>query len=1142
MASAVENFIFNELPRRLVVDSSLPTGSSLTAGWVLVASGVGFQAIPADPSLLGFEPTVAPATSDPTTKYYRGDKTWQTLNATAVGAIASSEKGIALGVATLDADGYVLVSQMNPSVIERVVIVADQAARYALTTLDVQNGDVVNQQSPLPSTMWFVVDQDNLGNSGGYLPFSAGTAGSVAWSGVTGKPAIIGDLEEISLTTEGDLIQFVSGNWIKVNAATLKTSLSIQTSDVSGLDTALGALQSSSDNLTAVTGLATNGIMVMTNAGTATAEVQAREITVSAPLEVTNGTGVDDNPSISLGESEVTAGIYGDDLNYATFEVTSKGLLSDAVVRSIERPSLIIPNATVDYYLSNRTRHILGVAGTYGALSLILPAGDTLQSGSWVEIIVNEDLVEFTDSVTISATGIQSVNNVSSINLVSYGLYPGSRIYCVYEHLSSEWVVTVNNNNTFRSLTVVNPASTDFNESHLIESAALQPRTVLLPDADVDLTKVSQAASTSTDGYLTATDWNAFSSTEFIDSTLRIIDDVDATKKAAFDVSGIATDNIRTITVPNANVDLGKVSQAASASKDGYLTSTDWNAFNSPEFVDSTFRVKDNTDATKKLAFEVSGVATGTTRTITMPNVNINLGHQLISASYSTSTGLVTFTKADGTNTSIDMSNVRRYVDLPIGVVPAQPNVSTLFKLNSSITINIDDLSHKTWEFEADLDRTVTLTKTGNSHIVDREGNTLADSGTTSCIIAVSAFGAIKVTGLGGYFVVEYGSRRLYTNSGALGLVSKTGAGAGSTKYKTTFVRSSGTSFASDTTVTLPDANVDLGKVSQAASTSTDGYLTSTDWSTFNGKQAALGNVITANTYGSSTQYPVVTVNVKGIVTGITLQTVPTPTFTDATFVVQKNGSPSISATWSLTAFTVSHVHTYPDKDINFGDMSSVATTDGNTLGGTRNRILGGSSNTVSGTDNIVIGSDNLNISSSQAGLNARGMRHKVRGSTAITLPAGSLIDGMQSGTIGTSTFAGGCKITSYFKIDKAAGIQNVIVADSSAVKPLANIGKNELALASVAAHKLTITSAFATQAAEWLIVVRESELPVVLAKGGIGSYLPTITATASSAGSGDSILRELTITITSTGGAIANDIQWNVFLESYYTATETSA
>ena len=36
--------------------------------------------------------------------------------------------------------------------------------------------------------------------------------------------------------------------------------------------------------------------------------------------------------------------------------------------------------------------------------------------------------------------------------------------------------------------------------------------------------------------------------------------------------------------------------------------------------------------------------------------------------------------------------------------------------------------------------------------------------------------------------------------------------------------------------------------------------------------------------------------------------------------------------------------------------MSSVATTDFNNLSGTRNRILGGSSNTVSGTDNVAVG------------------------------------------------------------------------------------------------------------------------------------------------------------------------------------------
>lgn len=44
-----------------------------------------------------------------------------------------------------------------------------------------------------------------------------------------------------------------------------------------------------------------------------------------------------------------------------------------------------------------------------------------------------------------------------------------------------------------------------------------------------------------------------------------------------------------------------------------------------PEFADNVFRIQDNGDATKELAFEVSGIATGTTRTITVPNSNLTI-------------------------------------------------------------------------------------------------------------------------------------------------------------------------------------------------------------------------------------------------------------------------------------------------------------------------------------------------------------------------------------------------------------------------------------------------------------------------------------------------------------------------------------
>jgi hypothetical protein len=60
--------------------------------------------------------------------------------------------------------------------------------------------------------------------------------------------------------------------------------------------------------------------------------------------------------------------------------------------------------------------------------------------------------------------------------------------------------------------------------------------------------------------------------------------------------------------------------------------------------------------------------------------------------------------------------------------------------------------------------------------------------------------------------------------------------------------------------------------------------------------------------------------------------------------------------TWAAPSFTAPRSYTLADKDINFGDLPSVGTTNGNSLTGTRPIALGCTNTTVAGTDNVAIG------------------------------------------------------------------------------------------------------------------------------------------------------------------------------------------
>ena len=85
--------------------------------------------------------------------------------------------------------GVIDISHIPQGALERVVQVADDTARYKLTTSQVQLGDTVKVQST--GRMYVVVDESKLSSAAGYMEYTAGQAAQVPWSGVTEKPTTL---------------------------------------------------------------------------------------------------------------------------------------------------------------------------------------------------------------------------------------------------------------------------------------------------------------------------------------------------------------------------------------------------------------------------------------------------------------------------------------------------------------------------------------------------------------------------------------------------------------------------------------------------------------------------------------------------------------------------------------------------------------------------------------------------------------------------------------------------------------------------------------------------------------------------------------------------------------------------------------
>lgn len=107
------------------------------------------------------------------------------------GKAASTHKHTADDITSVNANaivGTIGIDHLPAGALERCVVVKDDTARFALTTTSVQVGDTVKVGSGDTAKMYFVVDDTKLDSEAGYEIYTAGSATSVPWSGVTGKP------------------------------------------------------------------------------------------------------------------------------------------------------------------------------------------------------------------------------------------------------------------------------------------------------------------------------------------------------------------------------------------------------------------------------------------------------------------------------------------------------------------------------------------------------------------------------------------------------------------------------------------------------------------------------------------------------------------------------------------------------------------------------------------------------------------------------------------------------------------------------------------------------------------------------------------------------------------------------------------
>jgi len=220
--------------------------------------------------------------------------------------------------------GTISIDRLPAGALERLVVVADQAARFALTSSQVQLGDTVKQSDT--GLMYYVVDIAKLSSAAGYEEYTAGSATSVPWSGVTGKPSAYAPSAHSHNASE---VTAMTG-YSKPSATSAITTADTLNAAVGKLEKALDGKAAASHGTHVTYSTDDPQAVGVANAGSAAAVARADHVHDLPATGVSSGAYGEDGDSRSLS--------YSNKFKVPYITVDAKGRISAASTKELTLP------------------------------------------------------------------------------------------------------------------------------------------------------------------------------------------------------------------------------------------------------------------------------------------------------------------------------------------------------------------------------------------------------------------------------------------------------------------------------------------------------------------------------------------------------------------------------------------------------------------------------------------------------------------------------------------------------------------------------------------------------------------------------------------------------------------------------------